>query len=125
MRAVSCARLRLPLPATARSVPEAREAVGEFAAGLGASGSELYAIRLAVSEAVTNAILHAYPDPDESAGFTIDAARRDGILSVTVADSGTGMRSRTDSPGAGLGIGLIAGLTRELTLSEIDGGLRL
>src|SRR5438270_4598723 len=50
-------------PAVPESVPVARQAVVKLAADIGANDLEVDAIRLATSEALTNALLHAYDGP--------------------------------------------------------------
>lgn len=49
-------------PAVADSVPGAREALSTFARAGGATDNQLDSIRLAVSEATTNVVVHAYED---------------------------------------------------------------
>ena len=74
-------------------------------------------VALAVTEAVTNAVMHAYRDR-EPGTVRIFASVGDGALVVVVSDDGPGMTPRTDSPGIGLGLSLIAQLS---TTVEIDG----
>ena len=76
------------------SVPEnegfARVAVSAFAVQLNPTLDVLADIKTAVSEAVTNAIVHGYED--ETGLIVITAALRDdGILEVSVADTGKGI----------------------------------
>ncbi len=75
-----------------RSVNEgfARSAVAAFAAQLDPTLEEIGDIKTAVSEAVTNAIVHAYPD---TLGKVVVRARilEGGILEVTVRDWGRGI----------------------------------
>ncbi|MCI9586964.1 MAG: anti-sigma F factor [Oscillospiraceae bacterium] len=75
-----------------RSVNEgfARMAVASFAAQLDPTLEELGDIKTAVSEAVTNAIVHAYPD---TLGRIVVKARllEGGGLEVTVRDWGRGI----------------------------------
>ena len=75
-----------------RSVNEgfARSAVAAFAAQMDPTLDELGDIKTAVSEAVTNAIVHAYP---EALGRIVVRARLldDGVLEVTVTDWGCGI----------------------------------
>lgn len=75
-----------------RSVNEgfARSAVACFAASLDPTLDELNDIKTAVSEAVTNAIVHAYPD---SIGRIWISAKiyGDESISVTVRDRGVGI----------------------------------
>ena len=44
--------------------------------------------------------------------------RDDGEFFVVVCDEGIGMAPRTDSPGLGLGLGLIAGLAKRLEIGS-------
>ena len=76
------------------SVPEnegfARVAVSAFAVQLNPTLDVLADIKTAVSEAVTNAIVHGYED--ETGLIVITASLRDdGILEVSVADTGKGI----------------------------------
>jgi serine/threonine-protein kinase RsbW/stage II sporulation protein AB (anti-sigma F factor) len=97
--------------------------VAHYAQRLGVA--DLGAVQLAVSEAATNAVVHAYRE-GEPGELTVEARRVDRSLEVTVADDGVGMRPRPDSPGLGLGLPLIAQLaeTFEVT-SPAAGGVRL
>ncbi len=82
-------------------------------------------VQLAVSEAITNVVHHAYADAEPGEfRVTIDVA--DEQIAVTVEDDGAGMRPRPDSPGLGLGLPLIATLAERFeTHSSEDGGTRL
>ena len=75
-----------------RSINEgfARSAVAAFAAQLDPTLDELGDIKTAVSEAVTNAIVHAYPD---TIGKIVVRARllEGGTLEITVHDWGCGI----------------------------------
>jgi len=115
------------LPARAQSVPLARRAVDEFACGCGASARQLAAIALAVSEAVSNAVVHAYVGHDAPGIVAVEAQIDGSALHVTVRDEGIGMRPRTDSPGAGLGLGLglIASVSDRFELAEMQPGVRV
>ncbi len=111
-------------PAVPGSVPRARRAVTAFAAAAGASGEELDAVRLAVSEAVTNAVKHAYPGPHGR--VEVSAAIASEELWLLVADDGCGLRAERSSAGHGLGLALIALLSDGLTIAKrSSGGLEL
>jgi serine/threonine-protein kinase RsbW len=105
-------------PAEPASVSQARRAVVDHATALGATAAALAAIELAVSEAVTNAVQHAYAGAPESGPVKISAAPADGALVVVVADEGTGMRPRPDSPGLGLGLPLISQMTQSFEVHQ-------
>jgi serine/threonine-protein kinase RsbW/stage II sporulation protein AB (anti-sigma F factor) len=77
-------------------------------------------IVLVVSEALTNVTVHAYIGMPLGP-VALTAAVTNGSLRVTVTDEGRGMLPRTDSPGLGLGLGLIARLTDALEISSPGG----
>lgn len=113
------------LPAVPRSVMLLRAAIERFAAANGASDDQRAAIALAVSEAVTNTVVHAYAGRADPGCVSVEAEAADHVLLVTVSDEGGGMRPRLDSPGLGLGLGMIARLSDKLELSETDPGVCL
>lgn len=104
-------------PATSDNVAKLRHAVAEFSRHHDASERTIESVSLALSEALTNAAVHAYRDADEPGPVTVTAAVRDGSLLLIVADEGVGMAPRPDSPGLGLGLGLMATLADRF---EID-----
>ena len=98
-------------PASAESVTELRQAVVDFAYENGVPEPCLDDIRLAVSEALSNAVVHACR---ERADGTVIASVNVGApewIEVRVTDNGSGMAPRNDSPGLGLGLPLIRHLT--------------
>ena len=117
-------RLELRTQATPAAVPGVRRAVVDFAAlhGVG-NGPD---IALAVSEAITNTVLHAYRD--RSAGpVRVVACAEPQRLVVVVRDYGCGMSPNPDSPGLGLGLAVIGRLATEVNIERPDegGGTRL
>jgi serine/threonine-protein kinase RsbW len=99
----------------------ARRAVGEFLNAHGAAPSTLTDVLLAVSEVVTNCVVHGYR---ERPGGEVDLeARRSGDeLLLSVADHGSGMAPRIDSPGLGLGLPLVGRIAKRVEVSVPDGG---
>jgi serine/threonine-protein kinase RsbW/stage II sporulation protein AB (anti-sigma F factor) len=98
-------------PASAESVTQLRQAVVDFAYEHGVPEPCLSDIRLAVSEALSNAVVHAFrgrTDGTVIASVTTDASE---WIEVRVTDDGSGMAPRNDSPGLGLGLPLIRHLT--------------
>jgi serine/threonine-protein kinase RsbW/stage II sporulation protein AB (anti-sigma F factor) len=110
------------VPARPEAVPALRHAVEQFATALGAGGRLLDELRLAVSEAVTNVILHAYVGRDEPGPVELTAAVEGEALWVAVRDEGGGMVPRLDSPGLGLGLPLIARATQDLEVHQPAAG---
>ena len=112
-------------PATAESVPLLRTAVADFLFAAGTVETLVQTVKLAVSEALTNVVLHAYPEGDPGP-VAVTATIEDGIVEVTIADEGRGMVPRADSPGAGLGLPIIAQLAAAVEISHGAGdGTRL
>jgi len=127
---VSLAEQEAALDVTARAVasqiPTMRRAVGDAARRLGAGDELLLQVNLAVTEALTNAVQHAYRDrADADVGeVRVLVASGDGAtVVVRVRDDGIGPAPRRDSPGLGLGLCLMAHETDrfEMTRSP-DGG---
>lgn len=83
-------------------------------------------MRLAVSEAVSNVVLHSYRNTRRGGEFTVAIECDDDFLQVIVRDHGCGMQPRMDSPGAGLGLPLIATLSESFSVKQPpDGGTEL
>jgi serine/threonine-protein kinase RsbW len=107
------------------AVAKARNALTGFAGEAGAEPEQLEAIRLATSEAVTNAVMHAYAKGQKGT-VQVSASYIEDELWLLVADTGTGLRPRANSPGLGLGLALIAQLADEFQiLSRGSGGTEL
>lgn len=107
----------LRLPAVPENLPLIRNTVAAFAAARGADGPLHGAVSLAVSEAVSNVILHAYPD-GEPGIVRVEADVEDHELEIVVHDEGGGIASGPLRPGLGLGLAIIAEHTEELMISE-------
>ena len=106
--------------AVAASVPRARCALVAAARSAGADDDQLEAVRLAVSEALTNAVIHAYP---KSAGrIHVLAWTGEGEFVVEIADDGPGLQAHTDTPGLGMGLGLISQVTDDFTIRQPHSG---
>jgi len=134
------ADLDLHLDALPGAVPAARHSAARWAATEGANGPDLYRICLAVSEAVTNAVVHAYSHRDaDGDGSRADPAPEDGSrqihvrgvagageLTIFVADKGCGIGRALASPGLGLGLTVIDESCEELAIrSGAGGGIEL
>lgn len=116
-------RLARNEPAVAESVRPLRAAARSFAADAGACEATADDVSLAVSEAVTNAVLHAYPAEREPGPIELAASvADDGQLEVEVCDHGCGMSPRTDSPGAGVGLRVIAAVAGAMRINPSRDG---
>jgi serine/threonine-protein kinase RsbW len=112
-------------PAAPASVSWARQLLGDFAAAAGLAGQRLEDVRLAISEAVTNAVAYAYDGaPGE---IQVIAAVVGDELWLVIADDGNGMHARpSEARGLGLGLGLMAQLSDALTiLARASGGVEV
>jgi anti-sigma regulatory factor (Ser/Thr protein kinase) len=109
-------------PARPEHVGAARRAVWDAAIRAGAEEQVREAAQLAVSEAVSNVVVHGYRDIGTPGGFTLCVEWDGGELRVIVRDQGCGMAPRMDSPGAGLGLPLIANLAGSFSVSAPPGG---
>jgi stage II sporulation protein AB (anti-sigma F factor) len=114
-------RLERQAPARAEELAGLRTAVWRYATDLGASTEVGQAVRLAVGEALTNVVMHAYVGRDPGA-MTVRAWRGDDDhLNVEVLDEGHGLIPRADSPGLGLGMGLMAQMADDLRITNREG----
>ena len=117
--------LDLSCPALASQIPAIRGAVAEVARDLGASDDVLVQINLAVSEAATNAVQHAYRDRPSAEAGDVRVIVRTGYgdsLVVRVHDRGMGLAPRPDSAGLGLGLCLMTHDCARLEIRRPPGG---
>ena len=104
------------LPAGPSAVSQLRRRAADFASAAGASDEVTQAIALAVSETVTNAVVHAYGGEDR--GQVRVSCRVDGErFIVEVADEGVGIAPRPDSPGIGHGLAMVGALAQTLDVA--------
>ncbi len=115
------ARDEWELPAEPASVSFIRGQVKAFAQEQGVRAEEVVDLTLAVTEAVTNAVLHAFIGREPGIVRVVCATGAD-ELTVTVTDNGRGMQPRADSPGLGLGLPTIGRLAALVDLREPPGG---
>jgi serine/threonine-protein kinase RsbW/stage II sporulation protein AB (anti-sigma F factor) len=116
-------RFRGTFPGTPLGVAAARGEVEAVASQCGLEGMALGAVKLAVNEAVTNAVVHAYAQREGHISVTVTLA--DGELTVAVADTGAGLLPRADSPGLGRGLPLIAQLADRVDVHSGDDGTEI
>lgn len=84
--------MRLVIPSRSANESFARSAVAAFIAQLDPAVDELADIRTAVSEAVTNCIVHAYPDDIGDIILTVRLFA-DGKVTIRIKDKGCGIEN--------------------------------
>ena len=106
--------------ASAANVGLLRNQLAALARDCGLDERTVGDVKLAVSEAVTNALVHGY----RGAGGTIrvEADVDEAELHIRVRDRGIGMGPRTDSPGLGLGLPVIATVADHVEVLEVPPG---
>jgi serine/threonine-protein kinase RsbW len=104
------------LPAEPSAVTMLRRRAAEFVSTGGASDEVTEAVALAVSEIVTNAVVHAYYGQER--GEVRVSCHADGErFIVEVADGGSGIWLRQDSPGMGHGLAMVGALAATLEIA--------
>jgi anti-sigma regulatory factor (Ser/Thr protein kinase) len=108
--------VRLTLPARPENVAVVRHVLGAFAEALLLPDTVIEDMRLAVTEACTNVVRHAYAGGEPGPVEILIRPAGD-ALEVVVSDQGRGLGASPDTAGPGLGLPLIAALADSL---EID-----
>ena len=112
--------VRESFPAVAASIPLARSVITDWAEESGAGREQVDQMRLAVSEALTNVVLYAYPW--RTGDMHVTARMAGNELWVLIADSGCGVHAGRDSEGLGLGLALISKMTDGFSVVERSSG---
>jgi anti-sigma regulatory factor (Ser/Thr protein kinase) len=102
------ADIRLTLPARPENVAVVRHVLGALGEAIRLEESVIADMRLAVTEACTNVVRHAYGDGDGK--IDVIVRPRGDAVEVIVADEGRGLGASPDTTGPGLGMPLIAAL---------------
>ena len=114
----------LVLPSSAEYVMVARLVAGQVGRLAGFEPGDVYDLKLAVTEAVTNVIRHAAVD-----AYEVEYRVLGRTVEVTVTDSGGGFRDSdlTGEPGdrGGFGLKVIENLVDELILDSKGDGTRM
>jgi anti-sigma regulatory factor (Ser/Thr protein kinase) len=108
----------LDLTCDPTGVGVARDAVGGLAEQLGVPVDD---VKIVVSEAVANAVIHAYRDR-QPGPIRVRARHKRGRLLVIVSDDGMGMTPDPGNPGLRVGIPLITKLCDDVRFSSSDDG---
>lgn len=96
--------VRLDMPARPEGVAVARQALTGVADGLALDRAVLSDAKMAVTEACTNAVVHAYPDG--GGRLDVELFADEVQLTVVVRDTGQGLAGDTDTVSGGVGLGL-------------------
>jgi serine/threonine-protein kinase RsbW len=108
------------LPARPPAVGQLRRRAVSFAVAAGATDDVVERIAFAVSEAVTNTVLHAYGGGEGEVALTCRLV--DDLVVVEVTDQGVGIAPRRDSPGIGHGLTIVGALAQTLDIGTGPGG---
>jgi anti-sigma regulatory factor (Ser/Thr protein kinase) len=120
----SSASLRRQFAASPENVREARRAVAGFLDGTAVVEEQRAAILLSVSEAVTNAVVHAYRN-GVGGEVAVAAYPDEGYVVIVVRDYGLGMCPNPESPGLGVGLSIIAASCERLEVRHRRPGTEL
>lgn len=111
----------LVMPATPEHMMLARQALKGFAEGARWDPNLLADVRVALSEACSNAIVHAYRDRPPGPVRIALTATADGVA-VEIADEGAWIEPAAGSgPGLGLGLPLMEALSQSLQIDASAG----
>lgn len=109
----------LNVPATPDSLALVREHLRERVRKLGMDG-RTDDVLLAVNEAVSNAVRHAYPGG--SGTVDLDLSDEDDAVIVVVRDQGRGPHGHDDSAGSGFGIEIMQAVADSASIVARPGG---
>jgi serine/threonine-protein kinase RsbW len=101
----------LTMPARPEGVGVVRQALAGLADALDFDASVLADMKMAVTEACTNVVVHAY---DDEGMLEVEMLAGESGLTIVVRDHGSGIQprpARTGAPALGLGLPLIAALS--------------
>lgn len=127
-------RIELKVPCRAEYVRTIRRAVAEFAQSCGLPRTDIEEIEVAISEAVSNVVRHAYVDCDRSPSVRVKCSRSSSGLIIEVIDRGRGFAAPADgvtpdvdmNRDGGLGIILIKSLMDRVSyVSSPEEGTRI
>ena len=125
LNASGASDVRLTLPARPENVAVVRHVLGAFAEALMLPDPVIEDMRLAVTEACTNVVRHAYSGGEPGPVEILIRPVGD-MLQVIVSDEGRGLGPSEDNSGPGLGLPLIAALSHSLDIEPAgNAGSRL
>ena len=111
--------LHKQLPVHRTSVAKLRRAATKFAARRGATARQCEDIALAVSEAASNAVVHAYPR-SERGTVGMRARASSGVIEIVVTDTGIGMPTSNPAEDTGYGLAIMRELADHFEIQSGD-----
>ncbi|MBQ3115606.1 MAG: anti-sigma F factor [Clostridia bacterium] len=123
-------KMKLTFPSHSSNQAFARNVISCFALSLNPSVAEISDIKTAVSEAVTNAVVHGYPN---SVGeIVLEALISGNSLHITVSDNGIGIdnveealepfyTTKPEDERSGMGFSIIKSFMDEMRVESIKG----
>ena len=122
--------IKLEFPSRSSNEAFARSAAAAFAAQLDPNMEEMGDIRTAVSEAVTNAIVHAYPDSVGRISMRLRILEGD-VLEISIRDWGRGIENVEQAmeplyttggeERSGMGFTIMGSFTDKLKVRSVSG----
>jgi anti-sigma regulatory factor (Ser/Thr protein kinase) len=118
-------RLQMSAEARPECVSPLRNVAASYAGEMGLPDAQIYAVKLSVSEAVTNVVEHAYPESDPgSVEMSLHQVQDE--LEVVVTDRGRAPhREHSDDEGSGFGLAMISRLMSRCTVTAASDGTRV
>jgi anti-sigma regulatory factor (Ser/Thr protein kinase) len=121
-------RLALDLPAAPLGIPRARAAVTQLCEVLAVPDGVRERIRLAVTEACSNCVLHAYDGNASESMYRLEAGQEAGEVVVVVQDWGAGIGGGRDVAAArraegsyGRGVAVMRALATSVEIASLIG----
>jgi serine/threonine-protein kinase RsbW len=111
---------KLSLPARSENLRVIRRALSEFASSLGLDEQSVADLRLAVNEACSNVVRHAYEN--DTGAIQVEARPIAGHLVVVVHDEGRGLSHASDDPGSGLGLRVASAVSNSFEVHRKTAG---
>ncbi len=124
--------VELKFKAIAANIPFARNALASFILPLNPSVDELQDMKTAVNEAITNVIVHAYPET--TGHVTMKITTKENVVSISVIDNGVGIQdieraltpfytSKPDEERSGMGFTVMEGFMDKIEVKNNKDGL--
>lgn len=116
--------VRLRMPARAEGVSVVRQALSGLADALDFDEYVVADMKMAVTEACTNVVVHAYEEEEHEGLLEVDMLTAGDALTIAVRDHGAGIHPRATArrtPALGLGLPLIAALSDAFELRGSTG----